>query len=315
MDRPLGARIGQDGHVSNAPTLPSAAEIADLRSLARSLAVEAGSLVRGGRPARVEVADTKSSAVDPVTDMDRASEALLRRRLATRRPADAVLGEEGDHRPGTSGLTWVVDPIDGTVNYLYGVASYAVSVAVVAGEPDPARWTVLAGAVHSVVDGLTWTAALGQGADLDGEPIGVRHADSLATSLVATGFGYAAARRAQQAQVLAHVLPRVRDIRRLGSAAIDLCLVADGSVDLYYERGLNPWDVAAGGLVAAEAGAALSGLRGEPATNLMTVAGAPERQRELVALLESADADAADRPAGAAVATPAGHLGRSRPTF
>jgi myo-inositol-1(or 4)-monophosphatase len=278
--------------VSTPSSLPSAADIAALRTLARSLAVEAGSLVRGGRPARVEVADTKSSAVDPVTDMDRASEALLRRRLAARRPDDAVLGEEGDHSPGTSGLTWVVDPIDGTVNYLYGVASYAVSVAVVAGDPDPARWTVLAGAVHSIVDGVTWTAGLGLGADRDGEAIGVRRADSLATSLVATGFGYAAERRAHQAQVLTHVLPKVRDIRRLGSAAVDLCLVADGSFDLYYERGLNPWDMAAGGLVATEAGAALSGLRGEPATSLMTVAGTPERQRELVSLLEAADADA-----------------------
>lgn len=280
--------------MSSATALPTESEIADLRAQARSLATEAGALVRGGRPARVEVAATKSTAVDPVTDMDRASEDLLRRRLAARRPHDAILGEEGDDVPGTSGLTWVLDPIDGTVNYLYGVASYAVSVAVVAGEPDPARWTVLAGAVHSVVDGVTWTAARGQGADRDGEPVQVRRADSLATSLVGTGFGYDAGRRAHQAQVLAAVLPQVRDIRRLGAAAIDLCLVAEGALDLYYERGLNPWDVAAGGLVAVEAGAALTGLRGEPATGLMTVAGCPERQAELVGLLESAGADGAE---------------------
>ncbi|MCK0115638.1 inositol monophosphatase [Isoptericola sp. S6320L] len=276
------------------PGLPSAAEIAELRSLARSLSLEAGAMVRGGRPALVEVAATKSSDVDPVTDMDRASEDLLRRRLAVRRPDDGILGEEGDDVPGTSGLTWVIDPIDGTVNYLYGVASYAVSVAVVAGEPDPERWTVLAGAVHSVVDGVTWTAGHGQGADRDGRELHVREADSLATSLVGTGFGYAAERRAVQARVLTHVLPRVRDIRRLGSAAIDLCLLAEGAIDLYYERGLNPWDVAAGGLVATEAGAALTGLRGAPATQLMTVAGAPPRHAELVALLESAGADQAE---------------------
>ncbi len=278
--------------MSHASTLPTESETADLRTLARSLAVEAGALVRGGRPAHVEVAATKSSDVDPVTAMDRASEDLLRRRLSVRRPDDAVLGEEGDDVAGTSGLTWVVDPIDGTVNYLYGVASYAVSVAVVAGGPDPATWTPVAGAVHSIVDGATWSAARGQGADRDGTPLAVRTAGSLATSLVGTGFGYAADRRAHQARVLTHVLPRVRDIRRLGSAAIDLCLVAEGTLDLYYERGLNPWDMAAGGLVAAEAGAAVGGLRGAPATDLMTVAGAPARQAELVAVLEDAGADA-----------------------
>lgn len=281
--------------MTSLPDLPSASEIADLRSLARSLSLEAGAMVRGGRPEHVEVAATKSSEVDPVTEMDRASEDLLRRRLAARRPQDGILGEEGDDVVGTSGLTWVIDPIDGTVNYLYGVASYAVSVAVVAGEPDPAVWTVLAGAVHSVVDGATWSAAHGQGADRDGRELRVREAGSLATSLVGTGFGYAPERRAHQAEVLTHVLPQVRDIRRLGSAAIDLCLLAEGSIDLYYERGLNPWDVAAGGLVATEAGAALTGLRGAPATQLMTVAGTPARHAELVALLESADAD---RPEG-----------------
>jgi myo-inositol-1(or 4)-monophosphatase len=279
--------------VTSQPALPSASEITDLRSLARNLALEAGAMIRGGRPDQVLVAATKSTEVDPVTDMDRASEELLRRRLALRRPHDAVLGEEGDDVPGTSGLTWVLDPIDGTVNYLYGIASFAVSVAVVAGGTDPATWTPLAGAVHSVVDGATWTAARGQGAEKDGRELRVRRAPSLATSLVGTGFGYDADRRAQQAQVLAHVLPKVRDIRRLGAAAIDLCLLAEGSLDLYYERGLNPWDVAAGGLVAVEAGAALSGLRGAPATNLMTVAGSPDRQAELVALLEEARADGA----------------------
>ncbi|ANC30016.1 Inositol-1-monophosphatase SuhB [Isoptericola dokdonensis DS-3] len=295
MDGPVGARVRQYGHVSHAETVPSEPDVTALRELARHLALEAGALVRGGRPDRVEVAGTKSSDVDPVTAMDRASEDLLRRRLAVQRPEDAVLGEEGGGTPGTSGLTWVLDPIDGTVNYLYGVSSWAVSVAVVAGEPDPASWTVLAGAVHSVVDGVTWSAGRGQGADRDGTAIQVRRAASLATCLVGTGFGYAAERREQQARVLVEVLPRVRDVRRLGSAAIDLCLVGDGSLDLYYERGLNPWDMAAGGLVAAEAGARVSGLHGAPATVDMTVAGTPERQAELVALLESTGADAAVR--------------------
>lgn len=239
------------------------------------------------------VAATKSSEVDPVTVMDRASEDLLRELIAAERPADAILGEEGDDVAGTSGLTWVLDPIDGTVNYLYGVASWAVSVAVVAGPPDPASWTVLAGCVHSVADGRTWSAGLGEGATRDGAPIRVGAAASLGTSLVGTGFGYDAGRRAHQAQVLARVLPKIRDIRRLGSAAIDLCLLADGSIDLYYERGLNPWDMAAGAVVATEAGAVVTGLRGAPAGQAMTVAGPRRLVEELAEILEAADADGA----------------------
>ncbi|WP_407671890.1 inositol monophosphatase family protein [Oerskovia douganii] len=271
--------------------LPDDVTIAGLRALAERMAREAGALVRDGRPERVEVAATKSSAVDVVTAMDAESEALLRRIIARERPDDAILGEEEGASAGTSGLTWVIDPIDGTVNYLYSVASYAISVAVVAGPPDPERWTALAGAVHSVVDDRTWTAGRGEGATLDGEPVAVNPAGPLATSLVGTGFGYDADRRRRQAQVLVEVLPEVRDIRRLGSAAIDLCLVASGSLDLYYERGLNPWDLAAGALVAQEAGAAVTGLRGRAAGAEMTVAGAPQSVSSLVALLEAAGAD------------------------
>ncbi|MCP2265698.1 inositol monophosphatase family protein [Promicromonospora thailandica] len=273
------------------PALPDGVTVTALRDLAVRLATAAGALVREGRPERVVVAATKSSVVDPVTVMDRASEDLLREMLAAERPDDAIMGEEGDDRPGTSGLTWVLDPIDGTVNYLYGVASWAVSVAVVAGPPDPASWTVLAGCVHSVTDGRTWSAGLGEGATRDGEPVRVGSAASLATALVGTGFGYDAGRRAQQAQVLAQVLPRIRDIRRLGSAAIDLCLLADGSLDLYYERGLNPWDMAAGAVVATEAGATVAGLRGAPAGTAMLVAGAEHLVAELTPILEEADAD------------------------
>ncbi|MEL7974752.1 inositol monophosphatase family protein [Isoptericola sp. F-RaC21] len=288
MDEPTATRDLPDG-------LDGDIDVEALRALARSLACEAGALVRDGRPERVEVAATKSSAVDPVTAMDRASEELLRARLAAERPDDAILGEEGDDVPGTSGLTWVLDPIDGTVNYLYGVASYAVSVAVVAGPPDPERWTALAGCVHSVVDGRTWTAARGGGAERGGRALRVSAPASLAQSLVGTGFGYAAERRARQAEVLADVLPRVRDIRRLGAAAIDLCLVAEGALDLYYERGINSWDMAAGGLVAAEAGAWVGGLRGRGPSSAMTVAGPAPVVTELVRLLEDADAD---RPEG-----------------
>jgi myo-inositol-1(or 4)-monophosphatase len=275
------------------PELPDGVTVTALRDLAVRLATAAGALVREGRPDRVVVAATKSSEVDPVTVMDRASEELLRTMIAAERPDDAILGEEGDDVAGTSGLTWVLDPIDGTVNYLYGVASWAVSVAVVAGPPEPASWTVLAGCVHSVADGRTWSAGLGEGATRDGEPVRVGAATSLGTSLVGTGFGYDAARRAHQAQVLTQVLPKIRDIRRLGSAAIDLCLLADGSIDLYYERGLNPWDMAAGAVVATEAGAVVTGLRGGPAGQAMTVAGPPELVAQLSEILEAADADGA----------------------
>ncbi|WP_344105302.1 inositol monophosphatase family protein [Myceligenerans crystallogenes] len=271
--------------------LPGDPEIAGLRALAERLAVTAGTLVREGRPANVEVAATKSTGTDPVTEMDRASEELMRRILAEERPHDAILGEEGDDTPGTSGLTWVLDPIDGTVNYLYGIAGWSVSVAVVAGPPDPALWTIVAGAVHSVPDDRTWSAGRGQGATRDGEPIRISRPASLGECLVGTGFGYDADRRASQAVVLTQVLPQVRDIRRLGSAAIDLCLLAQGSLDLVYERGLNPWDMAAGALVATEAGAALTGLRGMPATSEMLVAGAAEFVAPLAEILEAADAD------------------------
>jgi myo-inositol-1(or 4)-monophosphatase len=278
--------------ISPAP-LPDGVTVTALRDLAVRLATAAGALVREGRPERVVVAATKSSDVDPVTVMDRASEELLREMIAAERPDDAILGEEGDDVAGTSGLTWVLDPIDGTVNYLYGVASWAVSVAVVAGPPEPGSWTVLAGCVHSVADGRTWSAGLGEGATRDGAPIRLGAAASLGTSLVGTGFGYDAGRRAHQAQVLTQVLPKIRDIRRLGSAAIDLCLLADGSIDLYYERGLNPWDMAAGAVVATEAGAVVTGLRGGPAGNAMTVAGPPELVAQLTEILEAADADGA----------------------
>lgn len=275
-----------------APTdLPDDALLAELRSLAERVARAAGDLVRDGRPDRVEVAATKSSPVDVVTQMDADSEALLRRLILDERPDDAILGEEEGHVAGASGLTWVIDPIDGTVNYLYGIPAYAISVAVVAGTPDPEHWVPLAGCVLHVVDGRTWSASRGGGATLDGRPLRVNDAKPLAQCLVGTGFGYASERRAAQALVLTHVLPRVRDIRRIGSAAIDLCMVADGSLDLVYERGLNPWDMAAGGLVVTEAGGALTGLRGRPATPDMTVAGAPASAADLAGLLADLDAD------------------------
>ncbi|MBX9244769.1 inositol monophosphatase [Actinotalea ferrariae] len=268
---------------------------AALGALAERLAREAGALVRDGRPRRVDVASTKTSPIDVVTAMDLASEALLRRVLAEERPDDAILGEEEGHVAGTSGITWVLDPIDGTVNYLYGIPAYAVSVAAVTGPPAPEEWTVQAACVHAVADGRTWTAVRGGGAFLDGERLAVNPPAPLAESLVGTGFGYTVERRRAQARVVAEVLPRVRDIRRIGSAAMDLCTLAGGGLDAYFERGLAPWDLAAASLVAEEAGAVVTGLRGAPASTRMTVAGPAETVAGLVALLEELDADT-DRP-------------------
>jgi len=271
-------------------------DIRPLVQVAQLVAREAGALILDGRRRHVSVAATKSSAQDVVTAMDLASEALLRRRLAELRPDDGILGEEEGFRPGTSGVTWVVDPIDGTVNYLYGLPAYAVSVAAVStpdgsGPPDPATWTALAGCVFAPEDGRTYTAGLGLGAWLDGRALRVNAARPLIDSLVGTGFGYTASRRTSQARIVAELLPQVRDIRRVGSAALDLCTLAAGGLDLYYERGLQPWDLAAGALVAQEAGAQVTGLRGQPAQESMTVAGSAERVTELVGLLEALGAD------------------------
>ncbi len=262
-----------------------------LRDLAEEVARAAGQLVRRGRPDHVDVTATKSSPTDVVTAMDLAAEDLLRSMLTQRRPGDGVLGEERGLEPGSTGLTWVLDPIDGTVNYLYGVPAYAVSVAVVAGDPDPDRWTPVAACVHGIVDGRTFTAGRGLGAWVDGRPLHVGPVRPLAEALVGTGFGYTAARRRGQARVVADLLPRVRDIRRMGAASLDLCAVAGGTLDAYYERGLRPWDHVAGGLVATEAGALVTGLRGRPAGEAMTVAGPAGTVRVLVEALESLDAD------------------------
>lgn len=281
--------------MENAPGTPlTTADVETLVEVAERVAREAGRLVHEGRPERVAVAATKTSPEDVVTAMDLASEELLRRRLAELRPHDGVLGEEQGYVPGTSGVTWVVDPIDGTVNYLYGLPAYAVSVAAVvgpAGPPDPATWTVAAGCVHAPADGRTFRAGRGLGATLDGRVLQMEEPRPLPGCLVGTGFGYRAERRRAQARVLADLLPRVRDIRRTGSAALDLCNLAAGHLDLYYERGLGAWDLAAGLLVAQEAGALVTGLRGTAPGTAMTVAGWPARAAELVGLLEALDAD------------------------
>lgn len=236
-----------------------------LRDVASSVAREGAELARRMRAAGIDVADTKSSAVDVVTEADRAVEALIRRRLLEQRPDDAILGEEGDDHPGTSGVRWVVDPIDGTVNYLYGLPDCAVSVAAEVDEE------ILAGVVVTIPTGVEYAAALGHGATRDGAPITVRTTPPLAESLVLTGFGYRAETRAHQAASVAALLPRVRDVRRMGSCSLDLCHVADGSADAYVEEGPARWDWAAGSLVAAEAGAVFARLPGRMSDHLAPV--------------------------------------------
>ncbi|GCD42477.1 inositol monophosphatase family protein [Streptomyces paromomycinus] len=252
----------------------------ELLGLALEAARRAGELLRDGRPADLGVAATKSSPIDVVTEMDIASEKLITGFLAEHRPDDGFLGEEGASVAGSSGVRWVIDPVDGTVNYLYGLPSWAVSIAA---EKDG---EAVVGVVAAPMRGETYHAVLGGGAFRNGEPVRCRPAPPLSQALIGTGFAYLSERRAAQAEVLRTLLPQVRDIRRGGSAAIDLCDVACGRLDGYYERGLNPWDMAAGALIAREAGAPTGGRPGEPASNDLVVAASPDVFATLQPLLE-----------------------------
>ncbi len=246
-------------------------------------------LLDGADGLRVDVS-TKSSGTDMVSEMDRASETLIVDGILAARPDDAILGEEGGGRVGTSGVRWVIDPLDGTTNYLYRHPIWAVSVAA---EVDG---TVQAGVVAAPGLGETFTAVRGQGAWMNGAPISVSDEDDLASALVGTGFGYLASRRALQAAVLPHVLPAVRDIRRNGVASLDLCWVACGRLDGYFEAGGQPWDVAAGLLIATEAGARAHGLDGGPPAPESIIAATPGVSEALVALLVRSGAAIELRP-------------------
>jgi myo-inositol-1(or 4)-monophosphatase len=295
----------------------------DLLAIAADAAAIAARLLAARGPGdRPEVVQTKSSPTDVVTEMDRRAEALITERIRASRPGDVILGEEAGETSGTPGLDttaggpgqaavrWIVDPLDGTVNYLYGLPDWSVSIAAeVAG-------TVVAGVVAVPRRGETFTAVRGQGAWLHRAPslrgadpaepprgAGTRPGDdgpgpgavalrctrgvSLGQALVGTGFGYAAGRRQIQGEVVSALLPRIRDIRRGGSAAVDLCMVAAGRLDAYYERGLNHWDYAAGALIAEEAGARVTGLSGRPPGPAMTIASGPGLYEDLTAVLAS----------------------------
>ncbi|MFG3660444.1 inositol monophosphatase family protein [Streptomyces sp. NPDC047706] len=257
----------------------------ELLALAREAARRAGELLRDGRPADLAVAATKSSPIDVVTEMDIAAEKLITDLISDRRPQDGFLGEEGATSEGTSGVRWVIDPLDGTVNYLYGLPTWAVSIAA---EQDG---ETVAGVVAAPMRGETYHAVRDGGAwatgAWDGERrLACRSAAPLDKALVSTGFNYVTAVRAHQAEVARQLIPLVRDIRRSGSAAVDLCDVAAGRLDGYYERGLNPWDYAAGDLIAREAGALTGGRPSERPSRDLTVAATPGVFEPLQRLLE-----------------------------
>jgi myo-inositol-1(or 4)-monophosphatase len=241
------------------PTPVSQEPSSDLLLLAQEAADAAAQLLLAERPSVLAegASATKTSKTDPVTRADFAAQRVIADMIAKARPGDALLGEEGLERPGDSGWQWIVDPLDGTVNYLYGRDEWAVSIAV-----RDRRGATVAAVVLAPALGRTYTAALGAGCRLNGRRVTVRPDVDLARSVIATGFSYDAATRAAQGRVLSHLLPSVADIRRSGSAALDLADVAGGRIDAFYENDLAPWDWAAGGLLATEAGATLKELPG-----------------------------------------------------
>ena len=241
----------------------------ELLAVAVDVVRSAAALAARLRAEGIGEVSTKSTPTDVVTAADKAVEEYVVDQLRQRRPDDAVLGEETGGTAGSTAVRWILDPIDGTVNYLYGLPQYAVSLAAEVGGRS------VAGVVHNPATGIEWTATLGGGAWRAGRRLRGSAVTELGQALVATGFGYDPARRAHQSRVLAGLLPTIRDIRRFGAASIDLCLAAEGAVDAYFEKGLAPWDSAAGGLVATEAGLLVTGLAGAAAGPAFLLAAPP----------------------------------------
>ncbi len=257
----------------------------DLLELAIPIAAAGAALARETRATAITQVRTKSTETDVVTAADHAVERLVIGELRAARPDDAVLTEEaGEFSGDGSDVRWILDPIDGTVNYLYGVPYYALSLAA------EVRGHVVAGVVHQIASGEVYTALLGEGAYRDGRRLRGSAETELSQALVATGFGYRSDRRAHQSAVLAGLLASIRDIRRLGAGALDLCLAAEGSVDAYYEKGLSAWDLAAGSLIAAEAGLTVSGLNGKAPGGEFILAAPPVLHGALRKALEDLDA-------------------------
>jgi myo-inositol-1(or 4)-monophosphatase len=252
--------------------------VSELLALATDIAHEAGAGLRDAF-GRALAISAKSTPTDLVSEADLATERLIRGRIEAARPDDAILGEEGDDRPGTSGLRWVVDPLDGTVNFLFGVPVWCVSVACEDGDGT------LAGVVFDPLRDETWAATRAGVATLNGEPLARPERGDLSSALVATGFGYDAGVRAVQSRAVARVLPRVRDIRRLGSAALDLAWTAAGRFDAYYEHGVKHWDYAAGALICSRAGLVVRHLPPVPPADRGLLAAAPAIADSLQALV------------------------------
>jgi myo-inositol-1(or 4)-monophosphatase len=259
----------------------------ELSVLAKALADDAATLLLDGLTRTRSEVSTKSTPTDMVTEMDRASEALIVAGIRAARPDDGIVGEEGSDLEGSSGVRWLVDPIDGTTNYLYAFPGFAVSIAA---ELDG---DMVVGVVHDPLHREVFQAVRGRGATRNGAPIHVSTQGDLKSALVGTGFAYDPAQRRRQASVLLEVIANVRDIRRMGSASVDLCSVACGRLDAYYERGLGPWDLAAGALIAEEAGAIVGDLSGGPASGEFTLAAGTAVFESLRALLNTADAGTA----------------------
>lgn len=261
----------------------------DLGELAASLAREAGELALRRRREGVRLAATKTNLADIVTDADREVEELIRARLREARPEDGFLGEESGStssastQPTSDRITWVVDPIDGTVNYAYGIPAYNVSIAAVRGEPDPDRWEALAGAVYAPAMDELFTAVREQGAWCDGVRLAVT-TETPAGALLGTGFGYDPATHDGDIATVRRVMTMARDVRRMGAAALDLAYVAAGRLDGYFERGLKPWDLAAGALLVQESGGVVSRVDVDTARPMLLAGGRDvhDRMRSLV---------------------------------
>jgi len=248
-------------------------DLGELHRLAREIAQEAGQLAALRRAEGVTIAASKATIADIVTEADREVEAVVRSRIAEARPGDGFLGEESGSADSETGLTWVVDPIDGTVNYAFGMPTYAVSIAVVEGS-DPATWQPLVGVVYAPALDELFEATLGGGAWLKGERLRVG-TDVSAGALISTGFGYDPASHESDLALVHQMMPLARDLRRLGAASIDLSYVAMGRLDAYVERGLKPWDYAAGALIVTEAGGQIGWHAPDEAGRPMIVAGGP----------------------------------------
>lgn len=257
----------------------SASLATELRSVAEQLAREAGVMALAGRRSGPITADTKSSPIDMVTKYDKASEAMITDGLRRLRPDDGIVGEEGAAHTGTSGITWHVDPIDGTTNFFFDLPLWAVSIGAV-DENGPIAGAVFAPALNDM-----FTASRDEGATLNGVPIAARDNSDISDALVCTGFSYRVHEREHHAQRVADMVMKVRDIRRFGAAAIDLCFVACGRLDAYFEEHLHSWDLVAGQIIATEAGALVTNYAGDPVTPQQVLASNPQVHSAMISLI------------------------------